>query len=363
MMMNASPWPQLNSELTSHLHSGLVIPAHPLALTAERQLDPLHQKLLTRYYLAAGAGGVAVGVHTTQFAIRDPQHNLYEPVLRLAAAVVEQFAKDRPFLLVAGVSGPTEQALAEAKLARDLGYHMVLLSQNGLTDWTEAQLLARARAVGEVMPLFGFYLQPAVGGKVLSRDFWQQFAQIPSVQAIKIAPFNRYQTLEVVQAVCQSGRGEEIALYTGNDDNILMDLITPYRVCTDQGWEAKHIVGGLLGHWAVWTHKAVALLNEVRQLRESGATYPAEFLAKGIDITDANAAFFDAAHQFKGCIAGIHEVLRRQGLLEGIWCLDPREKLSSGQREEIDRVYEAYPELNDDAFVKAHLEKWRAEVR
>ncbi len=347
--------PILQPNVKSLLLEGTVIPAHPLALTADRKLDEERQRQLTRYYLAAGAGGLAVGVHTTQFAIRRPEVNLYEKVLALAAEEVEKAALGRTIIKVAGVSGPTLQAVQEAELAKSLGYDLALVSTNGLGLWHEEELLERARALGEVMPLFGFYLQPAVGGKLLSRSFWEAFAEIPGVCAIKMAPFNRYQTLDVVQAVCQSSRHEEIALYTGNDDNIVLDLLSTYEVTTPNGIVKKDIVGGLLGHWAVWTQQAVQLLNRIHALKASGASIPPELLTEAIRITDANAAFFDAQNNFKGCIAGIHEVLRRQGLLEGIWCLDPEEALSSGQAEEIDRVYEAYPELNDDEFVRTVL--------
>ncbi|MDX2249163.1 MAG: dihydrodipicolinate synthase family protein [Bacteroidia bacterium] len=337
------------------LMEGTVIPAHPLVLTEDRRLDEDRQRRLTRYYLAAGVGGLAVGVHTTQFAIRDPRHNLYEPVLRLAAEEVENARLTRPVLKIAGVSGDTEQALGEARLAASLGYDLALVSLNGLGAWSEEALLDRTRRLAEVMPLFGFYLQPAVGGKVLSYDYWKSFADIPNVMAIKIAPFNRYQTLEVVRAVCDSARRDEIALYTGNDDNIVLDLVTPYIFEREGKIYEKYIVGGLLGHWAVWTKTVVEIFEELKTLRQNGTPLTPEWLSKAIAITDANAAFFDAAHNFRGCIAGLHEVLRRQGLMEGIWCLDPEEGLSPGQMEEINRVYAAYPWLNDDGFVREWL--------
>ena len=345
----------LRKEIKELLLRGTVIPAHPLALNEDRTLDEFHQRLLTKYYLAAGVGGVAVGVHTTQFAIRDPKINLYEKVLSLAAEEVQSAKPSRPIIKVAGVSGPIEQAVREARLAKSLGYDLVLVSTNGLGGWSEEHLLERARTISEVMPLFGFYLQPAVGGKVLSRNFWEQFAGIENVFAIKIAPFNRYQTLDVVQAVCQSTRCDQIALYTGNDDNIVLDLLNTYEIQTLSGKVKKDIVGGLLGHWAVWTKEAVNLLQRIHQVKNSKAPIPQELLTEALQITDANAAFFDASNHFKGCIAGIHEVLRRQGLLKGIWCLDPEEALSPGQKEEIDRVYQSYPELNDDEFVKQFL--------
>lgn len=352
---------QLSPDLFAHLLEGTVIPAHPLALDASRNLSEKHQRALTRYYISAGAGGIAVGVHTTQFDIRNPEKPLYEQVLRLAAEEVDRANLARPFLKIAGVSGNTPEAVAEAQIAKELGYDMVLVSSNGLGNWEEWALLERARAIGEVMPLFGFYLQPAVGGRVLSLDFWRQFAEIPTVQAIKIAPFNRYQTLEVVRGICQSGRADEIALYTGNDDNIILDLLTTYQVKVNGAVVEKQIVGGLLGHWAVWTRTAVDHFQRIKSLRENRGAIPPQMLTLNIAITDANAAFFDASNDFKGCIAGLHEVLRRQGLIEGLWCLDPEEGLSPGQLEEIDRVYTDYPDLNDDSFVERNLGKWFAE--
>lgn len=348
----------LDPHIRKTLLEGTVIPAHPLALTLERQLDEKRQRLLTRYYMAAGAGGIAVGVHTTQFEIRDPAHNLYEKVLRLASDEVEKAGLQRPFIKVAGVSGPTGQAVEEARVAAALNYDLALISVNGLQQWSEAEMLARAEKIAGEIPAFGFYLQPAVGGKNLSFNFWRSFAEIPNVHAIKIAPFNRYQTLDVVRAVCHSSRNDDIALYTGNDDNIVVDLITHYQVKVDGVYKRKPIVGGLLGHWAVWTRAAVALLEQTKKIRQGSEKLTMEILEKANKITDANAAFFDAKNNFKGCIAGIHEVLRRQGLMENILCLSPTEKLSPGQKEEIDRVYEDYPELNDDSFVREHLSEW-----
>ena len=334
-------------QLRDKLFSGLVMPAHPLALNQERKLDERRQRALTRYYVAAGAGGIAVGVHTTQFAIRDPQVGLLKPVLRIAAE--ETAGKD--VVRIAGVCGKRDQAMGEAILAAELGYGAALLSLADLKHETIPKLLEHAREIASVLPIIGFYLQPSVGGRVLPFEFWRQFAEIDNVVAIKIAPFNRYQTLDVVRAVVQSGRAQEIALYTGNDDNILIDLLTEF----DLGGERLRIVGGLLGHWAVWTKTAVAHLAVAKS---QSPTVPAKLLTLAQQITDANSAFFDPAHQFHGCIAGIHEVLRRQGLLEGRWCLDPREDLSAGQSEEIDRVYRLYPHLPDDDFVKEHLNEW-----
>ncbi|GIP37271.1 dihydrodipicolinate synthetase [Paenibacillus sp. J31TS4] len=350
---------ELTAEQLKALHEGLAIPAHPLALDENRKFDEKHQRALTRYYMASGAGGVAVGVHSTQFEIRDKDVNLFEPVLRLAAEEVDKANLDRVFLKIAGICGPTEQAVAEAELAASLGYDIGLLSMGGLQGWTEEQILDRTRAVAAIIPVFGFYLQPSVGGRIFSFSFWEQFANIDGVVAIKMAPFNRYQTIDVVRAVCYSDRRDQIALYTGNDDNIVSDLLTVYRFNVNGQPVEKRIVGGLLGHWAVWTKKAVELLEEIKSIREN-RELSAEWQTRNVEVTDTNAAFFDPAHQFHGCIPGIHEVLRRQGLLQGRWCLNPNEELSPGQMEEIDRVYRDYPHLNDDEFVRANLEKWLA---
>lgn len=344
----------------AHLRSGIAIPAHPLALTPARQLDERRQRALTRYYLAAGAGGLAVGVHTTQFAIRDPRHGLLQPVLELAATTVraERGRGTDPFVMVAGIAGPTNQAIAEASIAIAHGYDVGLVSLGALREATDAELLAHCRAVSEIIPVFGFYLQPAVGGRVLSYPFWREFAEIPNVWAVKIAPFDRYRTMDVVRAIGESGR-HDIALYTGNDDNILGDLITPFPVTVGGQASARFMDGGLLGQWAVWTSRAVQLLRRAQAARAGGVIDP-ELLREGAALTDANAAIFDAANGFAGCIPGIHEVLRRQGLLAGRWCLDPRERLSPGQAEQIDRVLRAYPWLSDDDFVAERLDAWLA---
>lgn len=327
-------------DLRSRLKQGLVIPAHPLALTSNRTLDERRQRALTRYYAASGAGGVAVAVHTTQFGIRDC--GLLEPVLALAAEEAQGL------MLIAGACGQTAQAVREAEIAKGLGYDAVLLSLAAMKTATIDELIDHAKAVANVCPVFGFYLQPAVGGRLLPYSFWRRFAEIENVVAIKMAPFNRYQTLDVVRAVAGSGRAAEIALYTGNDDNIIGDLITPFAV---EGTTVR-IVGGLLGQWAVWTSRAVELMERAR------AGDVRELLALNVQLTDANGAVFDVANQFHGCIAGIHEILRRQGLLEGIWCLDPNEGLSQGQAEELDRVTRAYPHLTDDTFVRENLDRW-----
>jgi len=340
------------------LGRGCVIPASPIALDRRLRLDERRQRALCRYYAAAGAGGVAIGVHTTQFAIRDPKIGLLEPVLALVADELNQLAGE-PLLRIAGICGPTRQAATEAALARGLRYHAGLLSLAALRDADDEALLAHCRTIAEVIPLVGFYLQPAVGGRVLSYAFWRRFVEIEAVVAIKIAAFNRYHTLDVVRAVAESGR-EDIALYTGNDDHILLDLLTPYRFEVSGQPVERRIVGGLLGQWAVWTRRAVELLDECRAVAEAASPVPHRLLQLGEQLTDANAAIFDAANRFAGCIPGIHEVLRRQGLLEGTWCLDPQETLSPGQQAEIDRVLRAYPHLTDDDFVTRHREEWLA---
>jgi dihydrodipicolinate synthase/N-acetylneuraminate lyase len=359
--------PVLEAPKLDALRRGVVIPAHPLALTAERRLDERRQRALTRYYLDSGAGGLAVAVHTTQFAIREPRFGLHQPVLELAAETVRDEqraggrADGRPVVMIAGAIGRTEQAVAEAALARELGYDAVLLGLGALADASDDELMAHCERVAEALPLFGFYLQPAVGGRRLRREFWRRFAAIPNVAAIKIAPFDRYATLDVLLGVALSGRGREIALYTGNDDAIVADLLFRLRTVDDAGQPLTlRIAGGLLGHWAAWTSKAVETLQRVQRVAEAGGPVPLELLDLGHATTDANAAFFDPENGFAGSIAGIHEVLRRQGLLAGRWTLDPDEDLSPGQAAEIDRVYRAYPSLNDDEFVAAHLDDWLA---
>ncbi len=346
--------PQLAPEKARSLRAGLVIPAHPLALTAERRLDERRQRALSRYYLAAGAGGLAVAVHTTQFTIREPKVGLLRPVLELAAAAAREEV-GASALLVAGVVGQTEHSLREARLAADLGYDALLVQLGALRDAPDDVLLEHCGRLAEVRPLFGFYLQPSVGGRLLSYGFWRRFAEIENAVAIKIAPFNRYQTLDVVRGVADSGRADEVALYTGNDDHILLDLLTPFS--TEKGAPLR-IVGGLLGHWATWTKRAVEQLAQAHALVREGAPVGPDVLVLANQITDANAALFDPQHAFAGCIPGIHEALRRQGLLAGRWCLDEHEELSPGQMEEIDRVYAAYPHLMDDEFVSEHLDEW-----
>lgn len=346
-------------ELRSRLQKGLVIPAHPLALTAARELSERRQRALSRYYLAAGAGGLAVGVHTTQFAIHNQKSGLLKPVLELAAEEARAFQEKtgRSAILVAGVIGAARQALREAEMARELGYDSALVSLGGLTDLSDRALLEHLEAVSKRLPVFGFYLQPAVGGRQLDYRFWRGFAEIENVAAIKIAPFDRYATLDVVRAVAASGRDAEIALYTGNDDSIFWDLLTPYPFPSPAGVSTLRIRGGLLGQWAVWTKTAVSDLQAIHAAVR-GPEIPAELAARGARLTNANAAIFDAGNGFRGCIPGIHEVLRRQGLLEGVWCLDPHETLSPGQAEEIERACTEFPELTDDDFVAEHLNDW-----
>ncbi len=351
---------QVDPSVRANLRAGLVIPAHPLALDAGRKLDERRQVALSRYYCDAGAGGLAVGVHTTQFAIRDPKVGLLVPVLRLALDTVkvheQQYGKR--LIRIAGVCGTTAQALREAALARGMGYDAGLVSLGALHDAAEDELIEHCRRVAEAIPLFGFYLQPAVGGRPLGYSFWRRFLEIEPVVAIKVAPFNRYQTLDVVRALADSGRCHDVSLYTGNDDSIVFDLLAEFHFSRPGDDVTVGFAGGLLGHWAVWTRRAVELLERVRKCRQAGGRGCFELLRCASEITDANAALFDVRNGFAGCIAGIHEVLRRQGLLAGRWCLDPAEDLSPGQMEEIDRVCESYPHLSDDEFVAANLDRW-----
>lgn len=342
------------------LHEGTVIPATPLALTKKRQLDEKRQRLLMNYYLYSGVGGIATAVHTTQFEIRKPEIGLFEPILRLVSHEIDAYeAKTGKVIVkVAGVCGSVEQAVAEARVAKQYGYDAVLLSPGGLNTLSEAEMIERTRAVAEILPVIAFYLQTAVGGRVFTYGYWEQVCAISNVVAIKCASFNRYTTLDVVRAAATSKRADEITLYTGNDDNIIIDLLTKYRFHHNGVTVEKSFEGGLLGHWSVWTQKVVELFERLR-LERSRETVSAEMLSLAAAITDVNSAFFDTAHNFKGCIAGLHEVLRRQGLMENILCLDPNETLSLGQMEEIERVYRAYPSLNDDAFIATNLEDWK----
>jgi hypothetical protein len=356
-------WSELNADVLALLRRGTVVPAHPLALDAARRFDARRQRALTRYYLDAGAGGLAVGVHSTQFAIRE--RGLYRPVLQSVAETVRDWCEPgRPVLMIAGAAGRTAQAVAEAQVARAEGYHAAMLSLAAMKGASIDELVAHCRAVAEVLPLVGFYLQPAVGGIALPADFWRRFAEIDNVVAIKIAPFDRYRTLDVVRGVVAARAEDRVTLYTGNDDHIVLDLLQPFVVKRGDGPDAKAVTvrirGGLLGHWSVWTKSAVAIFERTRAAVAAGAV-DAELLALDSRVTDCNSAFFDVANGFAGCIPGCHEVLRRQGLLEGIWCLDPAETLSPGQAEQITRVCREHADLADDGFVAAHLERWLAD--
>jgi hypothetical protein len=339
-------------EVLARFRAGTVIPAHPLALNAGRDLDTRRQRALTRYYLDAGVGGIAVGVHTTQFAIREA--GLYQRVLELAATTAADWTTSHPVMLVAGIIGRTDQALREADTARQLGYHAALLGLAAFNGASEDETIAHCEAVAETMPVIGFYLQRAVGGGRLSEAFWRRFGAIPNVIGVKVAPFNRYATLDVIRGVASSGRAAEISLYTGNDDHIVLDLLLPFP--TEQG--ELRFVGGLLGHWSVWSKTAVDIQERCRRQRESGKAIPLDLLALDCAVTECNAAVFDAANDFHGVIAGCHEVLRRQGLLEGIWCLDPAEGLGPGQAAALDRISRLYPDLMDDSFVATNLQRW-----
>ena len=345
--------------IVQQMGSGLAIPACPLALNANRKFDERRQRALVRYYASSQVGGIAVGVHTTQFAIRDPTIGLLEPVLSLVSEELRKLEQElkRRIVRIAGVCGLTRQAVVEATLARELGYDAGLVSLSAFRDFTETECLIHCRTVSEVLPIVGFYLQPPVGGRHLSHGFWREFANIENAIAIKIAPFHRYQTLDVVRAISESGRND-IALYTGNDDNIIGDLITPFRFSTEKQDTTRFIVGGLLGQWAVWTSEAVKLHRECLEVQKRQRSPNLNLWEINAQWTDANGAIFDAANGFSGCIAGIHEILRRQGLLEGIWCLDPNEGLSPKQKQEIDRVCRAYPNLSDDEFVRENLDSW-----
>ena len=347
-------WSDLPEDVMAVFRQGTVIPAHPLALTAERRFDERRQAALCRYYLDAGAGGLAVGVHATQFAIRE--EGLYGPVLENAAQTVSDWS-GRSIVKIAGLVGQTKQALSEAQTALSLGYHAGLLSLAAFKHAAEDEIVEHCQRIAREIPLVGFYLQPAVGGVVLSPSFWRRFAEIDNVIAIKVAPFHRYRTLDVVRGVVEAGAEERITLYSGNDDHIVLDLLVPFIGVRDGEEVTMRFKGGLLGHWSVWVRRAVEILGRVQAAVASG-TADMDLLALDSKVTDCNSAFFDVANDFRGCIAGCHEVLRRQGLLEGTWCLNHDETLSPGQAEEIDRVYSSYPDLNDDAFVQEGLEKW-----
>ncbi|MFD1717356.1 dihydrodipicolinate synthase family protein [Georgenia deserti] len=359
MIGDQAPAPALGTDAAVRsFRAGGVLPAHPLALREDGRIDERRQRALSRYYIEAGSLGLAVAVHTTQFAVHEPSRGLLEPVLGLAAETAGEYP-DRDVLLVAGLSGPTAQAVAEAELAASLGYHLCLLAPHGVDDASEDELLDRARAVGEVLPVIGFYLQLAVGGRHLSRSFWRRLADLPSVVGIKAAPFDRYATLDVVHGVAESARGGDVALYTGNDDSIVVDLLSSFRVHDATGRTTRvEVVGGLLGQWAVWTREAVRTLELARLAKAGDSGAIRDLVALNPRLTDANGVLFDAANGFAGSIAGVHEALRRQGLLENLVFLEPRDRLSPGQLAEIDRIWAAYPELRDDAFVAEHLDRW-----
>ena len=345
------------------LKKGTVIPATPLALNNDKSISISGLKLLMQYYLNCGVGGIATAVHTTQFEIRDPKFNLFEPVLKIVSSEIDKYeAKTGKVIVkVAGVCGKTEQAVAEAKLAKQYGYDAVLLSPGGLNDMSEDYMVERTRAVAQIMPVIGFYLQTAVGGRVFSYNYWERVCATENVVAIKCASFNRYTSLDVVRAAALSERSNDITLYTGNDDNIVIDLLTRYSFDKNGEKVEKSFQGGLLGHWSVWTRKAVEIFEKVMAAKY-GDTVPAELLTLAAEVTDTNSAFFDTAHGFKGCIAGLHEILRRQGLMENILCLSDKEVISEGQIDELDRVQKQYPHLNDDAFIKANIEQWKKAI-
>ncbi|HTH80312.1 MAG TPA: dihydrodipicolinate synthase family protein [Ramlibacter sp.] len=352
---------EIPKESLAVLRRGAAIPAHLLALDDQGKLDARRQRAMTRYYLDAGAGGIAIGVHATQFAIRDV--GLYEPVLELAMQTAREWTPiggKRALFMVAGLAGKTGQAVREARVARELGYHGALLSLVAMKDSNEEELIAHCRAVADVMPVIGFYLQRAVGGIDLPASFWQRFAEIDNVIAIKMAPFNRYRTLDVIRGVVAARAEDRVTLYTGNDDHIVLDLLAPFAVMRDGRPVTVRIKGGLLGHWSVWTKRAVELLARIHEAIGKREVTP-ELLALDSQVTDCNAAVFDVAHDFHGCIAGCHEVLRRQGILQGVRCLDPNEGLGPGQAKELDRVQRDYPHLVDDDFVQANRARWLAD--
>lgn len=348
----------IDIDLLNTFRKGTVIPATPLALTKDRKLDKKYQKALVRYHIDCGVGGIAIGVHSTQFEIRE--HGMYENLLTLVSNEIDSWSslQNKKILKIAGVCGQTVQAVGEATFAVSAGYHAALVSLSALKDKNLDDLLGHCRTIAEIIPVIGFYMQTSVGGIVLPFEFWKEFASIPNILGIKAAPFDRYKTFDVVRAICESGKENDITLYTGNDDNIVVDLLTEYKVETTKGTKSLRIKGGLLGHWCVWTKKAVELLDEMHAITDSGKDIPTELLARAVQVTDSNAAFFDSKNKFAGCIPGLHEVLFRQGLMTNTLCLNPEEVLSEGQKEEISRVYDSYPHLNDDEFIRTNLNKW-----
>ncbi len=345
----------MNKKILEDLRKGVFIPAHPLALTKERKLDEKRQKALTKYYIESGVGGIAVGVHTTQFEIHNPKIGLYKPVLQLAIETVKEYKLENKIIKVAGICGNTEQAIKEAEIAKGLGYDAGLLNLGTFIDEKDDDILIEhAKEVSHIIPVFGFYLQPATGGRELSFSFWCKFFQIDNVIAVKVAPFDRYRTIDVIKAIAQTKREKDIAVYTGNDDNIIIDLITPFKFNN----KIIRIVGGLLGHWAFWTKRSVDIFNEIKEIIKENSPIPQEILTLSAAITDVNSAVFDANNKFSGCIPGINEILRRSGLLEGNWCINQDITLSPGQKEEIDRIFKCYPYLRDDEFVKKNINRW-----
>jgi len=342
------------NEVYKILKEGTVIPAHPLALKKNRKLDEKRQKALTKYYILSGAGGIAVGVHTTQFEIHNEKIGLYSPVLEISMEALKEEKVIDKVVKISGIYGDRKHALKEAKISSDYGYDAALVSLSKIKDKRENYLIDFLKEISEIIPVFGFYLQSAVGGRFLSYKFWCKFFEIENIAGVKIAPFNRYFTIDVIRAIIDTGREKEIPLYTGNDDNIIFDLITPFRFNNKE----VRISGGLLGHWAFWTKKSVEIFNEVKEIVNNKKPIPPHILTLAAEITDADGAIFDAKNNFAGCIPGINEVLRRSGLLEGNWCLKPDEKLSRGQKEEIDRIYEMYPHLRDDEFIKENYERF-----
>lgn len=345
----------LNKKIKEKLFAGTIIPAFPLALNEDKTLDEEAQRVLTHYYIDSGVGGLAVGVHTTQFEIRDPEFDLYERVLKIAAEEINKREVHEEFIKIAGVCGPTSQAVNEAKLAKKIGYDIVLLSMGNLSNYSEEDLLERTREIAKIIPICGFYLQNAAGGRVLSGDFWKKFVEIDNVVAVKVAPFNRYRTLDVVNAILESERRDEIAIYTGNDDNIVVDLLTPFTRTVNGKKYSKNIVGGLLGHWAVWTKSAVSLFYSIKE--KSIAIE--NLLQIGTEITEANGILFDQKNNFRGSIAGVNEVLHRDGLLKGNWCLSENEVLSENQSENIEKVIKRYPYLSDANFIEENIKEWK----
>ena len=342
-------------EIRGILKEGIVIPAHPLALDKNRKLDEKRQRGLTEYYLNAGAGGVAIGVHTTQFEIHNEKVGFLKPVLEMGAEVIGDFEKEhkKKIVKIAGVCGDTNQALREAELAVEMGYDAGLLKLGSFQGKGIDEIINHCKKVSEIIPVFGFYLNPEIGGIELPFEFWCKFLEIENIAAIKVAPFDRYKTLDVIRAISETGRFD-VSLYTGNDDSIISDLISIYKTETA---EIK-FSGGLLGHWAFWTKKAVEYFEEIKKIMKNKEPVSPKILKLAMEVTDVNSAVFDAKNNFSGCIPGINYMLVKRGLLEGEWCIDPSVSLSPWQKGEIDRVWESYPHLRDDDFIHGNIERW-----